>query len=94
MRGRESCHRCALPSPVASAPGADGPRILTDMDETFPVSAGELDAIESFLGQLISGLLDEELAAIDSEAPHIPATTNQRVARRKRRDEVFIEDLV
>lgn len=94
MRGRKSGHRCALRSPVASAPAADGTRVLTDIEETFPVSAGELDAIESFLGQLISGLFDEELPAVDSEAPHIPATINRHVARKERRDEVFTEDLV
>lgn len=94
MRGRKSGHRCALHSPVASASAANGPRILTDIIETFPVSAAELDAIESFLGTLISGFFAGELPAIDSETPHIPATTKTRVAREERRDEVFVEDLV
>ena len=94
MRGRKSGHRCALRSPVASASAADGTRILTDIKETFPVSAAELDAIESFLGALILGPFDGELPAIDSEAPHIPATTKTRVEGEERRDEVFVEDLV
>ncbi|RVH60061.1 hypothetical protein CN213_06015 [Sinorhizobium meliloti] len=94
MRGRKSGHRCALHSPVASASAANGPRILTDIVETFPVSAAELDAIESFLGTLILCLIDGELPAIDSEAPHIQATTKERVTREERRGEVFVEDLV
>lgn len=94
MRGRKSGHGCALRSPVASATAADGTRILTDIEETFPVSAAELDTIESFLGPLISGLFGGELPTIDSEAPHIPATIKTHVAREERHDEAFVEDLV
>ncbi|WP_208249062.1 hypothetical protein WGT02_03690 [Rhizobium sp. T1470] len=94
MRGRKSGHGCALRLPVACAPAAEGVRILTDIEETFPVSAAELDAIESFLGALISGLFDKDLRAIDSEAPHIRAKKKECVAGKERCDEVFAEDLV
>ncbi|MFW8586924.1 hypothetical protein ACOJBM_24845 [Rhizobium beringeri] len=96
MRGRKAGHRCALRSPVARvASGTDSAlmSVFSDIEETFPVSPAELDAIESFLGPLIQDLLNGETPAVDSEAPHISATTRRRVAEEDCH-EVFVKDLV
>ncbi|MFW7357803.1 MAG: hypothetical protein ACODTL_17825 [Brucella sp.] len=92
MRGRKAGHRCALPLPAAPvAPRPEASRVLSDVDQNFPVGASELDAIESFLGPLIQRFLAGELPAADSEAPQIPATIPARIEGE--RHEVFAEDL-
>lgn len=92
MRGRKAGHRCALRLPAAAiAAGQDRMRVLSDMDEAFPVSPGELDAIDSFLGPLIETLL--KLPCADSEAPHSSVIERRSIAGEES-CEVFVEDLV
>lgn len=75
MRGRKSGHHRALPSVASqSGHGADkhGQSVVTDIDESFPVTAAELDALEAFLMPQLLALLAQdapENRAHDSEVP-------------------------
>lgn len=70
MRGRKAGHD--RDSSRAAAPrrtrGADALPVLASVDESFPVTAEELDAIESYLLEQINEFLAAEDRA-DSEAP-------------------------
>ncbi len=90
MRGRKAGHRCALPSPAPQACREDGVRVLTDLGESFPVSAAELDAIEAFLMPLILQILADDMTA-DSEEPQCRVKMRRNTAGDQSR-EVLLQD--
>ncbi|WP_439543977.1 hypothetical protein [Hyphomicrobium sp.] len=75
MRGRKAGHD--RDSSRAAAPrrtrGMDALPVLATVDESFPVTAEELDAIESFLLEQ----LNEFLAANDRADSEVPQRTAQ-----------------
>jgi hypothetical protein len=90
MRGRKSGHRCALPSPAPQACREDGMRVLTDLVDSYPVSAAELDAIEAFLMPLIRQIVADEMTP-DSEEPQCRAKMRRNTAEDQGR-EILLQD--
>ncbi|WP_457811920.1 hypothetical protein [Sinorhizobium meliloti] len=88
MRGRLSGHRRILPCQPGAEAGADAGSwtALTDFSENAPITDAELDAIEAFLMAQVRAIMQEtssppkspEPQAKDSEAPQIPAKTQEK----------------